>query len=297
VTLVAIKFPIMTGYSKKLINIFIKDFSPGSFTDYLGIRSQKFAPLVSTTQISFPFKVPAHLCLPVQNKPCLSASATMALFDEYSSMCLMMKDRNVRGGVSVVLTADMHSLCPANADVTIITTATKIGKTIGFCDVKMVDKDGKLIASGSHVKYIDMGKVWDYMMQPSVIGYTMKIYDIVGEKLRGTPLGDKLLVLFGKKEVRHASTLEPPFVIVGAAYEDFGLAPLNDTTDDTNKENMRKHAVHVKPHMCNYFGKLHGGAAAMIAEYCAMQATFNGESNTPSTLCMLCNMITILFLF
>lgn len=266
----------MAGNRKKLIDIFIKDFSPGSFTDYLGIRMQKFEPLITTYHINFTFKIPPHICLPVDNKPVLSASGAMALFDEYSSMCLMMKDRNVRGGVSVVLTTDLHSPCPANTDVTIITSARKIGKTIGFCDMKMVDKDDNLIASGSHVKYIDMGQVWDIMMKPSMIGFTMGCYDLIGERLKGTTLGDKLMLLFGKKEIRDSSPLSPQFSTVGAAFQNFGVRPLPLPTGSEEKNKCYRHSVQVMPHMCNYFGKLHGGAAAMVAEYCARQATIEG---------------------
>ena len=269
----------MATHRKKLIDIFIKDLSPGSFTDYLGISSQKFAPVATSTgSITFTFNVPSHLCLQGRSSPYLSTSATMALFDEYSSMCLMMKDRCARGGVSIVLTADLHNECPPNSEVTIVTTATKVGKTIGFCDIEMFDKNSNLLASGSHVKYIDMGKAWDVVMHPSRIKHTLAFYESMGSKLQGTALGDKISAILGKGGSRMSTPLTPPFDKAGKAFRDFNIEM--PSSDQSNAQ------VHVKPHMCNYFGNLHGGAAAMIAEACATQLKVSATYSSYCTACL-----------
>ena len=264
----------MSNHRKRLVELFVKELSRGSFTDYLGIRQQLFAPIVDPHSISFSYKIPAHICLPYKGRPCITASATMALFDEYSSMCFMMKDKGARGGVSIMLTADVHQFCAAGTDVTIVTRATKVGKTIGFCDIEMFDHNKELVSRGSHVKFVDMGRMWDFAMHPSRISTTLALYDALGERLLNTAIGDNVMSLLGKG--KRLSDLSPAFGEVGAAYREFGLS--SEGADQREGGGTQAH-FKMKPHMGNYFGNLHGGAAAMLAEECSVRASA-GESQS-----------------
>lgn len=132
-----------------------------------------------------------------------SCAAAMALFDELSSYHLMLNDQTARPGVSVQLSTELFSRCEANNEVVLTTRIDKIGKYIGFCSMEIHDSSGDLVARGRHLKFMVMGTVWDFLMSPAVLPFTLSLYSF----FTSHSLGQLLARTFVKG---FASTVDTP---------------------------------------------------------------------------------------
>lgn len=105
-----------------------------------------------------------------------SCAGAMALFDELSSYHLMLNDQTARPGVSVQLSTELFSRCEANNEVVLTTRVDKVGKYIGFCSMEIHNSSGDLVARGRHLKFMVMGTMWDFLMSPAVLPFTLSLY-------------------------------------------------------------------------------------------------------------------------
>jgi acyl-coenzyme A thioesterase PaaI-like protein len=230
---------------QRFIENIITNYAYGCFTPHLGIFSAKLISHVGGVS-TFRYKIPQSLCLNDLGKEYMSTSATAAIFDEFSSLSTIISDRTSRGGVSIVLSAENYSNTVPNSEVLIVSKSLKIGKTIGFSEIKMFDLEHKLIASGTHIKFLDVGKLWDYLMSPTLFPYVVNLVD--------TPLMKQFLLDRG---IYYPPP--PPLSDVnmtGSLYPMLGLQSLTGSS----------YSLTVQPHFMNPNKTFHGGAVAMSAE-------------------------------
>jgi hypothetical protein len=135
----------------------------GRFSEVLDMTLARTAALrVEGGDLVMDYVVPGHLT--VDGRLCLSSAA--ALFDEVSSFNLIAADRAHRWGVSVALSAARTGLMPcAGERVTFRSRAVRIGRSLGSCDVALLDADGAEVVAGSHTKFLPNGIAgWDALV-------------------------------------------------------------------------------------------------------------------------------------
>jgi acyl-coenzyme A thioesterase PaaI-like protein len=125
---------------------------------------------------------------------------------------------------------------------------TKMGKTIGFCDMSITTLDGELLARGQHIKFLHMGILWNLLMHPFI-----------------APLTVQLLTLFSSfLKPKHKSSKDLKFDdSVAGLYKGFGV---------TASPSDSSFSVPLASSLHNPLGALHGGALAMICEEVAVQS-------------------------
>lgn len=184
----------------------MQEFSSKTFSRLLGCADTQLIRADKSAGLSFLYKVPPSLCRNISNSvgssvgnsvgnsatPELSSSAILALFDELSTYCIMIRDKTHRAGVSVVLSTKIIKSIKANDEVIIHTIANKIGKTLGFCTMEMRNKEnGELLAYGKHIKFVQMGLLWDILGNRKLLPYTLQLYDYFSTTSRTNSNGSK----------------------------------------------------------------------------------------------------------
>lgn len=61
---------------------------------------------------------------------------------------------------------------------TILTQADKLGKSIGYCSMELLNKKGELVARGKHIRYLQMGRPFDFITQSWSLPWTLKFYEM-----------------------------------------------------------------------------------------------------------------------
>lgn len=171
-----------TKASHRMLDILMGEFSAKSFSVCMMSAVKGFVHKNLDQGVSFHYVVPDYLCRKhvVDGKPTepqFSAAAVMALFDEISTFSCAMKDRKKRPGLSVHLTTGIIRNVYAGEEVTILTRADKIGKTLGYCTMEILDSKGELVARGKHIKYLPMGLFFDVITHPVVSPATIAFYE------------------------------------------------------------------------------------------------------------------------
>ena len=168
-------------------------------------------------------------------------------------MAFIIEDTNKRPGVSIHLETQVFrqskeiNISPVadsdqnkGIDVLVATKVRKIGKSVGFCDITMHSADGHtLLAKGSHVKFLPMGIVWDWLFSPTLLPFFMYI-------LNSIPLYLKAMIA---PNFKHQGL---PKMEKKSIFEELNIS----------KEGTFK----VNPMLCNPVGALHGGALAVACE-------------------------------
>ena len=196
------------------------------------------------------------------------------MFDELSSYAVVIKDKTCRFGVSVFLSTELVHDIPAGSEVIVAVNAVKVGRTLGFIDMKMLDKDNRLVAHGRHIKYLPMGWIWDMFTHPSISPYSFPLVENLGSNEAfnnsyvGRMLGEALLGA-GNKAISSssASTSEAATDVVSSTFEMLDVQPAGTRLQGQGGA----YDLTVKPQMCNMMGALHGGALAMAIESSAAQ--------------------------
>eukprot|EP00981_Chlorochromonas_danica_P007025 scaffold1528_cov199-Ochromonas_danica.AAC.1 len=176
----------LSGIKKRLLSLILRESVHSTFGQIL--LSHLKAVHKVPHGLAYEFKVPPSLCRIQKSHPVLSNAATLALFDELSSNALLTVDRQNRGGLSVHLVTEVIKPAPLHDNVVIITTAEKVGRTLGFLSMEMRNVKGDLLARGKHIKYMPMGWVADFLAHPKVIPFTLQIYEKFIGKMISTPL-------------------------------------------------------------------------------------------------------------
>ena len=121
-----------------------------------------------------------------------------------------------------------------------MTKVSKIGKMVGFCDISMLSISGQELAKGSHIKFLPMGFLWDFIFSPFILPCTLYLLEVIPAWLK--------------------SLIAPNFKHTGpvqrnkdSIFEEIGIL-------------KNSNSFIVKPNLCNPTGHLHGGALAVACE-------------------------------
>lgn len=190
-------------------------FSHALGLNYAQISESQFVPVKedSGNFYSFEYTVPSQLRLPsvhsetktltlnnsnssdddsTNNNP-VSLSTLLAIIDEVTSWSSLIGDsKRRRFGVSINLRAEWAKfpspspIFPGQT-IRINTTNSKIGKTIGFVRAEICDsKTGERLALGSHIKFLDMGPMMNFLLSfwplTKKVLTTLIPYDVEMEK-------------------------------------------------------------------------------------------------------------------
>ncbi|CAM9760313.1 unnamed protein product [Laminaria digitata] len=234
------------------------------------------------------YTVPENICLPRETsggdggKAFLSCGATTAIFDEVSTLAMVIADKTYRPGVSISLSCQMFHPVRPGERVTFKSRGLKMGGRLGYGEASMYREDGKLAATGRHVKYLPMGRAWDLTATPLLFPVATKwmvrqherwLKDPHRTKARrerrrheigdggGIPTGEHLVDMF---KLEHFERYEG-----GKATEEyFGDANLAQGQEEEEGEIRSAEAeVLITRRKCNYMpGTMHGGAIAVAAE-------------------------------
>ena len=243
----------------RILNVVLNRKSVPSFSKLLGVSSVPASDL-QQQRVKFNFKVPPNLCVVYNNhpKPQLALSAAIALFDELSTSGLVIKDRTCRPGVSVQLDGRLHAPALVGEEVTISTTAVKIGANLGFCTLELHNQSGTLLASGNHIKYLPMGKYWDFVMgNPKLLSLLLPLVEnnnpsFIIKKIQS--------VLMKSSKSTTDSSPEVNREVIGAVFQQLNVAQQQQQGRNST------YIVPGAPFLNNPMGKMHGGAIAMAVE-------------------------------
>lgn len=84
-------------------------------------------------------------CVKSQNNKC-----------SYHINVTFIQDKTHRPGLSVHLSTEIIKNVYAGEKVTVLTQADKLGKTIGFCSMELLNSKGELVARGRQAVRIDV---------------------------------------------------------------------------------------------------------------------------------------------
>lgn len=223
----------ITTNKLKFLNLIIDQCSLRTFTNVL--KTFPKAGCILNTELTndnhtvFSYIIPSSLCINNYESNQFTASGALAVLDELSTYSLMLKDKNSRSGVSVHFNVNIHNICKANDSVIVISTADKIGKTLGFCSMKIYsnDTEGKLLVSGNHIKYLPGGgKLFDFLTSNNILPLTLKLIELVGS--------DFLDHIFTKKLLNQKSEN----INIREAFDNLNIA-ISDSKKDCKMNNNR----------------------------------------------------------
>ena len=140
-------------------------------------------------------------------------------------------------------------------DILVTSKSTKIGKNVAFCDMKITTIDGNTtLASGNHIKYMQMGFIWDLIMSPSLIHFTFWILNVF-------PILSKFFSKSNKNNNSNESNIV--FEPTGGAFSKLALLK-PDSSNSKYEPNLFE--LNVEYCLKNPLGSLHGGALALACE-------------------------------
>ena len=200
-----------------------KHFTRKSFSNILGMHSALYVENNNTDTgsgiepVEFVYTVPKRMCRSVKDLNDKEGKRTnlftigpiIAVMDELSTYGFMLKDKNKRGGVSVYLSARMHQHPKPGDELIVSTQVTKIGKSLGFCDINVFSKDdcgvttdknpsvgGNRIhyATGYHIKFLPAGMLWNILTNRHVREFLLPHLEGINPDMgNGDPANKSLL--------------------------------------------------------------------------------------------------------
>lgn len=237
-----------------------------SFSKCLAITMAKLINADVTNGVKFSYKVPEGLCLHSNGSSKLAASSTLAIFDELSTYAFNVQDRNHRSGVSIHLTTELLSEIRPGELVVVDCKAEKIGKTVGFCTMKMLDAQGNLVAQGKHIKYLPMGYMWNIFTNPLVLSSCLNFYDHNRKFLDNSRLGKFIqnLIVGGRNKSRNMREIKSDGV--AAIFTGLDMSCIQESVAAPCSTPQRLYELPSNASLNNFVGRLHGGALAMAIE-------------------------------
>ncbi|GKY92803.1 hypothetical protein MPSEU_000250000 [Mayamaea pseudoterrestris] len=143
--------------------------APG-FANYLGLTPEFYSKL-SPEELSFD-KDTFHVRMPISpqiflpQRNATSLSTYLAIIDETTTWAFVLADKERgRAGVSVSLDASWGPAAHLPTDsVDVSAKITKVGRNLGFVQSEITDtRTGELVCHGSHIKFLPMGQLMDFM--------------------------------------------------------------------------------------------------------------------------------------
>lgn len=228
--------------------------------------------------ISFDIKATPSLCADSMTAApnSLRVSAMLALFDELSTMALFVFDQTRRPGVSVDLKTEILLPIFEGQTLRVNTIIEKTGKVLAFCSLEVYNEAGVLVARGSHVKFMPMGWLWDFLAGALLLPIVIFFYNF----FRGRKIKTPLDALFrAKKEgQRITSSFNSTAHGLSALYKSLQVIPYQPDDPEEIKlhETLRDcrngvYSVKVRRDLMNPVKSMHGGAVACSIEEACRQ--------------------------
>ncbi|KAJ1411750.1 hypothetical protein B484DRAFT_402526 [Ochromonadaceae sp. CCMP2298] len=265
--------------TRRMLDLIMNEFGKSTFSICLMPSATGFAHTDFDKGVAFTYRVPENLCRQHMTGtgksgtgsgsgtggPIFSAAAIMALFDEISTYACLAKDKTHRPGVSVHLSTEIVQSVKAGEEVTIYTRCDKVGKTLAYCSLEVLDSRGQLVASGKHIKHLPMGLHWDIINHPLLVPYTLYYYEnFLANKGREAQQGGGQGEQGGKNDFHRATVPAsfPSLEGVGQVFELLGLQ-----VEGGGAFNMT-----VSKPTSNLLGNMHGGAVGCAVEQACVLA-------------------------
>jgi acyl-coenzyme A thioesterase PaaI-like protein len=279
----------------RILDIIMNKFSEKTFSACIMSNITDFVHKDLKTGVSFHYLTPDNLCRKYSGlrntKPQFSAGAIMAVFDEISTYSTVMRDKTHRPGLSVHLSTEILKPVYTGEKVTVLTKADKLGKTIGFCSMELLNQQGELVARGKHIRYLQMGMPFDLIAHPVAMPWTVKIYEMFYAR-KGAPSFSA-----NGKEIFPVPANFPSIDGVGRVFDVLGLQrtpniahnePDSEETDIASSaagplsplycsdngrvdpSTVHSFSMTVRPVTSNVLGAMHGGAVACAVEHACL---------------------------
>lgn len=218
--------------------------------------------------------------------PTLGLAAALALFDEVSSMAIVLVDKTHRAGTTITLSAHavdgheqaagkvpahhsssaMSTQDAATHAVTVCAKVTKCGRTIGFAACELRGPNGELWMVGEHIKFLPTSVVWDW-----TVGWCRSLSSLDWVIRLGSSAG-----LINKTKSAWPSG-DSVFTLDGATCEKGG--PADGVGSSVVTASVSCTTAHLNP-----LGAVHGGLVAMaLGEVAWLAASSRGSGSTITT--------------
>lgn len=260
----------------------MNEFSAKTFSATFMPHTRGFVHNDLKNGVSFHYVVPETLCRShivngKAGRPQFSAAAIMAIFDEVSTYSCAMKDRKMRPGLSVQLSTEVVKDIYAGDEITILTCADKIGNTLGYASLEVLNKNGELVARGKHIKHLPMGKWFEFITHPMIAPVSLKFHELA---LRREQRKKEKEGNHDVKNLTGSATIEG----IGRVFDLLGLKALTNKfpfmesapidSDKFCSENgridpkdMMSFTMTVKQITSNLRNTMHGGAVGCAVEH------------------------------
>ena len=187
----------MNEVTKKILQVHGTFSAPRGFARMLGCLLNKpksttsFDGIDSNGTATFKYKVPHTVC---RNK-FMPLSATMAVFDELSTVGLISLDKSHRWGVSVNLSTSLVRQPREGEDLVMLVKYNKMGKTLSFCEMALKDSKGDLVAIGNHTKFMPVSWLYDnFLSLPMILPIVLNLFwSFTSTSVKRTWLGKKYI--------------------------------------------------------------------------------------------------------
>lgn len=161
-----------------------KFFVKYSFNRLLGCTLAEIEVISKPAKlVRYKQKVIAGVCDQHRN---LSVSSATAIFDELSTVGFMAFDKSVRWGVSVHLETKLFHNIEEGEEIILDMKYTKIGKTLGFCDLHLFNANNPevMVGKGRHIKFLPVSWLWDnYLSSDNILPVLIDMfYDAKNDK-------------------------------------------------------------------------------------------------------------------
>lgn len=280
-------------YSRRFLDIIMNEFKTKTFSITFMEHTKGFVHKHLEKGVSFHYTVPETLCRThivngQKQKPQFSAAAAMALFDEISSYSVAMKDRKMSPGLTVHLDTEMLRDIYAGDNITILTSADKIGSALGFASLEILNDNGELVARGKHIKHLPLGWWFQLITHPIIAPLSLALHEYKVKK------ETKRKQRAGHNDVKHLTGLHR-IEGIGKVFDMLGMKRYSGTVasrmevDNTaycsdtgriDQEEMKRYELTVKQITSNLRKTMHGGAVGCAVEHaCLLSRCMNTQED------------------
>lgn len=251
---------------------------------------------IEQSQTRFRYLVPPMLCQPASSSSnYLSTSSHLAILDDLSSFAAMAGDSTHRTGVSLSLSAELlhPERIKAGDEIQVLCQVDKIGRSVGFLTIEFQDISGKVVARGTHNKFMPTGFLWETLLSKPLFPFGLWLFGkYAGQHKYRTPV-DYLFQgnVSSEDAIRALKDIRPKSLTgaVGSVFDLFALTNAPATTATPSSEGLpviHRYEMDVLKETKNYVGLMHGGAiAGAIEKACLLSRNIiPRESSQPTGL-------------
>jgi acyl-coenzyme A thioesterase PaaI-like protein len=178
----------------------------------------------------------------------------------------------------------------AGEEITILTQADKIGKTLGYASLEVLNQNGELLARGKHIKHLNMGPWFDFITHPVIAPISLALHEFTHKRENAKKEKE------GNNDV-HKVTGFPTLEGVGKVFDILGLtrflSKVPSAEADVADNNMfcsdsgrvdpaevKSYTMTVKQMTSNLNRTMHGGAVGCAVEHaCLLSRSRNTQSD------------------